>query len=271
MRLSNENKGTANYARSSNPMKAKPSEQGRKRGTEKGLDNQVEKKKQKVTECKIFEGKHLGDCWHLKTECFICHNMRHIAAKCSKKSSNSTSSFSRKKKLCYTQKFLNYPISKTKVGQVLTSCLVGSRFRNPITYVIIDSGAMDHFFSNRDLFSTYKKYKHEFETKVGEKIVAYGYSNVDLRMRDLKGNINTLTVTNVSLAPKLGHNLLSTIPLARQSIQVFLRKASQPSKIVVDEEVFGLADIIKNQYVIRLAETPKPATVNRVTASTIAT
>ncbi len=48
-----------------------------------------------------------------------------------------------------------------------------------------------------------------------------------------------------------------------------MRKAGQPSEIVVDKEVFDLADIIENQYVIRLAETRKPAIVNRVTAPTI--
>lgn len=70
---------------------------------------------------------------------------------------------------------------------------------------------------------------------------------------------------------KLGHNLLSTIPLVRKAIEVFLRKASQPSKIIVDEEVFGLANIIENQYVIWLVDTPKPTIVNRITALTIET
>ncbi len=127
------------------------------------------------------------------------------------------------------------------------------------------------FSVTENLFSTYTEYEHEFEIGAGEKIVAYSYGNVNLRMSDLKGNINTLTVTNVSWALELGHNLLSIIPLARKSNEVFLRKAGQPSEIVVDEKVFGLADIIENQYVIRLAETPKPATVNRVTAPTIET
>ncbi len=192
-----------------------------------------------MKECKICGGKHLENCWHLKSECFICHNVGHIAAKCPEKSSNFTSSSLSKKKLCYTQKLTNHPISKTKFDQVLTLCLVGSRLWNPITSVIIESGATDHFFSNRDLFSIYTEYEHGFETGAGENIVAHGYGNVDLRMSDLKGNINTLTVTNVSWTPELGHNLLNTIPLARKGIEVFLRKAGQPSKIVVDEEVFG--------------------------------
>ena len=52
---------------------------------------------------------------------------------------------------------------------------------------------------------------------------------------------------------------------------MFLRKARRPSEIVIDEEVFGLADMIENQYFIRLAETSKHATVNRVIAPNIET
>ena len=224
-----------------------------------------------MKECKICGRKHLGDCWQLKTECFICHNVGHITAKCPEKSNNPISSSSSKKKLCYTQKSTNHFISKAKVGQVLALCLVGSRFQNPITFVIIYSGATDHFFSNRDLFSTYKEYEYEFETSTREKIVAHGYGNINLRMSELKGNINTLKVTYVSWVPKLGHNLLSSMNLARKGVEIFLKKVGLPSEIVVDEDVFGLSDIIENQYVFQLAETLKPATVNQITALTIET
>ena len=115
------------------------------------------------------------------------------------------------------------------------------------------------------------KYEYEFETGTEEKIAAHSYGNVDLRINDLKDNTNILTITNVSWASELGYNLLNTISLARKDVEVFLRKASQPSEIIVDEETFGLANIIKNQYVIRLKETPKPVTVNQVTAPTIKT
>ncbi len=62
-----------------------------------------------------------------------------------------------------------------------------------------------------------------------------------MRLSDHEGNISILTVTNVSWPPELGHNLFSLIPLARKGIEVFLRKAGQPSEIVVDKEVFGAA------------------------------
>ena len=48
------------------------------------------------------------------------------------------------------------------------------------------------------------EYEHEFEIRTGEKIVVYGYGNVNLRMSDLKGNTNILIVTNMSWVSKLG-------------------------------------------------------------------
>lgn len=50
----------------------------------------------------------------------------------------------------------------------------------------------------------------------------------------------------MSWASELGHSLLSPIPLAKKGIEVFLRTTGQLSEIVVNEEIFGLADIIKN-------------------------
>lgn len=50
------------------------------------------------------------------------------------------------------------------------------------TKVIIDCGATDHFFCNRDFFLTYTKYYHEFRTGSGQVLPAYGYGDVVLRM-----------------------------------------------------------------------------------------
>ena len=90
-------------------------------------------------------------------------------------------------------------------------------------------------------------------------------------MINLIDNINILTVTNVNCVLELSHNLLSTIFLARKDVEIYLRKTGQLSKIIIDKEVFGLVDIIKNQYVIRLAEILKPVTVNQVITSIIET
>lgn len=83
-----------------------------------------------------------------------------------------------------------------------------------------------------------------------------------MRINDHQDNINTLTVTNVSWVPKLEHNLLSTIFLAKKDVEMFLRKADQFSKIIIYKEIFSLDDIIENQSIIQLAETPKFTIVN---------
>ena len=57
MRLSNENKETANFARSSK-SKPKPSDQEDKKGTEKGSQPNSDKKKQENKECRTCGRKH---------------------------------------------------------------------------------------------------------------------------------------------------------------------------------------------------------------------
>lgn len=49
---------------------------------------------------------------------------------------------------------------------------------------------------------------------------------------------------------ELDHNLLRTISLAKKDVEVFLKKASQLLEIIVDKEIFDLANIIENQYII---------------------
>ncbi len=202
----------------------------------------------------------------LRTECFVCHNLGQIIGKCPEKSNSRTSSSQTtqaKKVFCYTQKVTKHPNSKTKVGQALASCLVKSRPKNSlVTSVIINSGATDLFFCNRDLSTIYREYENEFQTGTGQKIAAHCYGNVHLRLSDHEGNITILTVTKVSWAAQLGHNLLNTIPLANKGIEVFLRKVGQPSEIIADDKRFRLADMIWNQYVIRLAENPRLVTFN---------
>ena len=90
-------------------------------------------------------------------------------------------------------------------------------------------------------------------------------------MSDFKGIINILIIINIRWALELSHNLLHTIFLAKKDIKIFWRNIGQISKIVIDDEVFGLADIIENQYIIWLAEDLKPAIVKWVATLIIET
>ncbi len=71
-----------------------------------------------------------------------------------------------------------------------------------------------------------------------------------LRLAHPDGSELTWTIKKVSWALSLGHNLLSTIPLARKGVEVFLRQPHIPSEISHQGILFGVADIIDNQYVV---------------------
>lgn len=122
----------------------------------------------------------------MKTKCFICHNVGHLAAKCPQKLNFRFFCLSitkAKKRLCFIKKAFYKLKSKIQISQVY---LVKPRFHtSPVTSVIINSRVTNHCFNNQDLFSIYTKYKHKFEIRLGQKIVAHGYGNVDLKISDL--------------------------------------------------------------------------------------
>ena len=57
--------------------------------------------------------------------------------------------------------------------------------------------------------------------------------------------------TKRSLVTRLGHNLLETLPLNKNGIEVRLKLYSEVSEFVFNDVCFGYADIIKLEYVIR--------------------
>ena len=61
MRLSNENRGMANYAHSLKLKKTKPSEQVGRREADKWSDNEGKIKRQEVKKCKTYGRKHKRD------------------------------------------------------------------------------------------------------------------------------------------------------------------------------------------------------------------
>ncbi len=77
-----------------------------------------------------------------------------------------------------------------------------------------------------------------------------------MKIYDMNGNVNALTVTNMSWTPELGQNLLSIVPIANKGIEVFLRKETRPSKIYFGEEVYDFIDIVDRQYIVKQAFLP---------------
>ncbi len=110
-------------------------------------------------------------------------------------SENSAAKGKTKKMNCFSQKIS----SKDQPEQALPFFSITYRQQQSLTTsIIIDLGATDHFFTNKDLITNYKEHRHVFETGSGEKVTAHGYGDVILQLQSLDGKINTLTVSNVS-------------------------------------------------------------------------
>ncbi len=116
--------------------------------------------------------------------------------------------------------------------------------------VIINSGATDHFFANFEYFSTYEKYHHEFQTRSGEILKVYRYGNVIFCLAHFDGSEVIWSIKKVSWASSLGQNLLTTIFLLKKSVKVFLRQFHMSLKISKHGELFGMADIVDDQYFV---------------------
>ena len=66
------------------------------------------------------------------------------------------------------------------------------------TSVIINLGATDHFFTNKNSITNYKKHHHVFETGLGENVITYGNEDIILQPQLLDRTVNIPTVSNVS-------------------------------------------------------------------------
>ena len=242
LQMKNQDKTIANYAKRFTKKKGK------------SPVSQIEDYKDSAvgpfSKCKFCEKEHgPNECWHLQAECHYCHNVGHIAKFCKKKSTLPRTS-PPKELITYTQSILS-PVNQLSSISPASCTVTSEHHRSSVEKVIIDSGATDHFFANRAYFSTYEKYHHEFQTDSGEILIAHGYGNVVLRLAHLDGSEVIWTIKKVSWAPSLGHNLLSTIPLSKKRVEVFLRQHHISTEISHHGSFFGVADIIDNQYVVR--------------------
>ena len=116
--------------------------------------------------------------------------------------------------------------------------------------VIIDSRVTSHIFVNKNLIFNYKLKLFFVETDFDELLKCSELNKAKINMK--KSDENTeVTVKNIIWCSELEYNLLSTISLSSRSIEMFLRSQKKSSEFRKNERVFGLADIINNQYVVR--------------------
>ena len=121
---------------------------------------------------------------------------------------------------------------------------------SPPWKIIVDSEATDHIFFNRSYIFDFKPISFYVETGSGELLQCPDCGKVKIDLKGLNGNINVV-VKDIIWCPDLDHNLLSTIPLSWQGVEIFLQVDDRPSEFWKDDNIFDYIDIINDQYVIQ--------------------
>ena len=160
----------------------------------------------------------------------------------SNKSVSSTPKPSIKELRCIVDQLKNMVKNTVTVNRVVTY--------SPVWYIIIDSGAQRIIFSNRELLHDFIKAEDYIKTGSGEVFKSPGYSTVIFEL-DSPNGIVPWRIHNAIWCPDLDYNLIGTLPLARNNIEVQLKPIGHPSKLLADSECFGYADIMNDQYIVR--------------------
>ncbi len=212
LQMKNHNKTTANDAKRFTKKKGK--------SLVTQIDNSEDSTISPCSKCKFCEKEDRpNECWHLQAKCHYSHDVRDIAKFCKKKSSPRTSS---PKNFITCARSISFYIDQS-LYIPLASCTVSNKHHeSSVEKMIIDSGATDHFFTNNAYFSTYEDYHQWFQTGSGKILTADGYGDVVLRLAHPDDSEVIWTIKKVSWAPSLGHNPLSTIPIVRKEVEVFL-------------------------------------------------
>ncbi len=93
--------------------------------------------------CKFCE-KERGpnECWHLRAECYHCHDVGHIAKFCKKKSSLRTSL---PKDLATCNRRISFCVDQSSYTPPASCIVTSEHYESNVKKVTIDSGATDHF------------------------------------------------------------------------------------------------------------------------------
>ncbi len=135
-------------------------------------------------------------------------------------------------------------------GSGLAEPLVNS-VNSHIIKKILNSGAIDHIFCNRSLFTFYISKTFICETGTGEKFISEGYESIVMILTNEDNLTRDVILTRVLYSSQLHYNLISIIKLVRKRIETFLRLPHQLPQLILRNDVIAVIEMINDQYVLR--------------------
>jgi hypothetical protein len=120
-----------------------------------------------------------------------------------------------------------------------------------ITRKILDSEIIDHIFCNRSAFISYtlKIFICEIDTK--EKFTAKSTESIQMKLIDDRNRSKLVILIEMLYSSQLQYNLISIIKLVKKKIETLVSLLIKTFKLLMNDDVIVVIDIINNQYVLK--------------------
>ncbi len=131
-----------------------------------------------------------------------------------------------------------------------SSFLVNS-VNDHITRKILDSEIIDHIFCNQSAFIFYTLKIFICENDTREKFIAKSTESIQMKLIDDQNRSKLMTLIEILYSSQLQYNLISIIKLVKKKIKTLLSLFIKTFKLLMNDDVIIVIDIINNQYVFK--------------------
>ncbi len=206
-----------------------------------------------------------NECSTINSKCFECHKIDHWKQMCriKKKNDQSNKKSSRRDDKIENEssiteeitlmikRLINESVESAESAELIRSSSLVNSVNDHITRKILDSKTIDHIFCNRSSFISYTLKIFICETDTKEKFTAKSTESIQMKLIDEQNRSKLVTLIEMLYSSQLQYNLISTIKLAKKKIETLLSLLIKTFKLLMNDDVIAVIDIINNQYVLR--------------------
>ncbi len=206
------------------------------------------------------------ECSTINSECFECHKIDHWRQMCriknkkndqfNKKSSRRDDKIENESSITeevtlMIKRLINEIESVESIESAESSELLVNSVNDHITRKILDSEVIDHIFCNRSNFISYTFKIFICETDIEKKFTAKNTESIQMKLIDDQNRSKLVILIEVLYSSQLQYNLISIIKLVKKKIKTLLSLLIKTFKLLMNDDVIAVDDIINNQYVLK--------------------
>ncbi len=140
---------------------------------------------------------------------------------------------------------------KRFINESAKSSFLVNSVNDHIIRKILDSKTIDHIFCNRSSFISYIFRIFICETDTKKKFTAKNTELIQMKLIDDQNRSKSVILIEMLYSSQLQYNLISIIKLVKKKIETLLSLLIKTFKLLMNDDVIAVTDIINNQYVLR--------------------